>query len=499
VKNTTLMHGTEGFKSLETAVKALLGIIRGCGVNFAPLCNPQLLDLCYRFLTHSNRFVRENGYYICGAISEAVDKTTLAEQIGPQMAPKIVGGLTDEWSQVSRAAAVAVRSFMTHLSRHHLRLFWKTVVPAMCFHRHNPAEGIKVFSQETWRQVMKNNGKNLTADFMNEVVEYYSQQGLNDGSNPLREAACLGIGELATKIDQDAVRNHIHILISTLMHNMEHQNSWAIVDAACLSATDLILNFPHECRSDLPSLVDLLFENLSHVVWSVRENAAIALGAIASKFPDLLPSFQAKLSILFARIGEQPADEHIDHHAEGGHYGPKAKKRRDNDPHLHRKQEIFGCDCHSTRHQPGCSSHDIQLQNTKQPWHYADGAIYLLRELLPLAPSTLAPLVSNELVQVAKAPNNFHYHHHLMETLWRQLPRMIAVLKRNGIDLGSDEAKSAFAEYLSPLGASLKSGNRLAMSSGAAASAPIISIVGQQEFVSQVALHKKPPTNSSNN
>lgn len=484
------MHGSEGYAALETAVKSLLGIIRGCGRNFAQLCTPQILNLVYRCLNHSNRFVRENGFYLCAALSESVDKAVLGGEIGPIMAPKLVDGLVDEWSQVSRAASVAVRSFMTQLDQHILKHFWKGMVPAMCFHRHNPAEGIKVFCQDTWRQIIKTKGRALLATYMTDVVEYYSKQGLNDDSSPLREAACLAIGELATKVDQDAVRVHVHALIATLMHNLGHQHSWAIVDAACLSVTDLVLNFPQECRPDLPHLIDALVDNLSHVVWSVRENAAIALGAVVSRFPDLLPSLQERARQMLRRILDQPADDHI--HAENEtSYTLGAKKRRDNDPHLHRKQEVFGCDCHSTRHQPGCSGHDIQLQNTKEPWHFADGGIYLLRELLPLNAEAVAPLVSNELVLVAKAPPNFHHQHHLMETLWRQLPRIIASMKRKGLD-SSPEAKAAFAAFLVPLGASLKSGNRLAMSAGASASSPLISIVGQAEFISQVAIHRNP-------
>lgn len=164
--------------------------------------------------------------------------------------------------------------------------------------------------------------------------------------------------------------------------------------------------------------------------------------------------------------------------------------RRDNNYNLHRGQEIFGCDCHSTKHLPGCGQHALQLQTPRQPWHAADGAIYLLRELISLDPARFAPIVSNELVTVAECPPTFAHYHHLMETLWRQIPRMIDVLKQNGMNLTDEVTKKAFARFLGPLGSSLKSRNRLVMSAGAAASPPLVSIVGQQTFVSAVALQK---------
>ena len=283
VKKTLLMHGTEGYKSLETAVKSLHAIVSGCGPNFRPLCTPQFLDVVFRCLNHSNRFVRENGFYLCAAICDMAENKELAEVIGPMMAPKLTAGLLDEWNQVVRAASMAVRSFMTHLEDHQMESFWKQMLPSMCFHRHNPADGIKLYSQDTWKQVLKTKGRSLIAKCaraivrsselvthsvlsldIDDMVEYYAQQGANDDNTPLKEAACYAVGELATKVNASAVKPHVPVLLNTLLHNLEHQNTWSVIDAACLSATDLLQMFPGECRAELPHLIELLSENISH-------------------------------------------------------------------------------------------------------------------------------------------------------------------------------------------------------------------------------------------
>lgn len=92
-----IFHDTAGWRNLETSMKCLEHMIIGTGHKFLPfinqvwrereklncslfpfalsdlllhlLPNPQdLLDLIFQALTHTNRFVRETGFSVCGAL-----------------------------------------------------------------------------------------------------------------------------------------------------------------------------------------------------------------------------------------------------------------------------------------------------------------------------------------------------------------------------------------------------------------------------------------------
>ena len=43
-------------------------MIDGCGTRFNMYIDQELLDLIFCSLNHTNRFVRETGYYVCGAL-----------------------------------------------------------------------------------------------------------------------------------------------------------------------------------------------------------------------------------------------------------------------------------------------------------------------------------------------------------------------------------------------------------------------------------------------
>ena len=43
-------------------------MIDGCGPTFNAHIDQELLDLIFTALTHTNRFVRETGYYVCSSL-----------------------------------------------------------------------------------------------------------------------------------------------------------------------------------------------------------------------------------------------------------------------------------------------------------------------------------------------------------------------------------------------------------------------------------------------
>lgn len=60
-------------------------------------------------------------------------------------------------------------------------------------------------------------------------------------------------------------------------------------------------------------------------------------------------------------------------------YGPLSKLRHDNDPELHKEQEIFGCECHSTPHT--CKAHPLTSKK-REVWEISQSALFLLSSLV---------------------------------------------------------------------------------------------------------------------
>ena len=82
--------------------------IPGCGTRFAPFINQDMLDLIFRSVHHTNRFVRESGYQTCATLIEAAADDVYGK-FGVDFASHLAEGLADNWSQVRLAAIVATR------------------------------------------------------------------------------------------------------------------------------------------------------------------------------------------------------------------------------------------------------------------------------------------------------------------------------------------------------------------------------------------------------
>ena len=80
----------------------------GCGTQFAPYINDEMMKLIYRSLRHTNRFVRESGFQTCSTLIEAASEDVYAK-FGVTFAQHLAEGLSDNWSQVRLAATTATR------------------------------------------------------------------------------------------------------------------------------------------------------------------------------------------------------------------------------------------------------------------------------------------------------------------------------------------------------------------------------------------------------
>lgn len=64
---------------LTAICRALLEVVKGLGSRFAPLLDSALLDLIFSALPHSNRFVRESGYYLCAELVQVLTEDCIGD------------------------------------------------------------------------------------------------------------------------------------------------------------------------------------------------------------------------------------------------------------------------------------------------------------------------------------------------------------------------------------------------------------------------------------
>ncbi|KAK7788464.1 hypothetical protein R5R35_012208 [Gryllus longicercus] len=465
-----VFHDTAGWKNLETSLKCLQAMIDGCGTNFQPFVDEELLELVFQTLTHTNRFVRETGFFVCSSLVscgnsdedlESRDSVCAVNPIftfGHEFSSHLTKGLADNWSQVRLAASVATRKFLQSLPNENTReIFYGDLLPRMCLNRYYIAEGVRIYSQETWRQVAGSKGKDLVEKFIDSTVTYYVSATQSD-NHAVREAACACIAELAAKIKAPAVRPHVEELLHTLVQCFQ-DDSWPVRDAACLACGNFIQCFPEESRPALPSLYPMFFRNLEDPIPSVRQGAASSLGNVVRAYgEEALECVMEKIVAGLKGIRNQPHESEKYSEMERGPATFSVVKRlRDNDIELHSDNQMYSCGSLAPKMGRGGGCSDHQFRRPSQPWELADGCVYLLSELSQI-PDTLRS-VMNTLPLVAEACHYRHYTHHLvfLETVCKQLP----VLAKG---LGKKTFKSVVEEFLDAIFYALECENALASS-----------------------------------
>ena len=196
-KKTDLVHDTEGFRCLETSMKILQNVLGGNGPRFSPHKDSELIGIVQRSLHHTNRYVRETGYFVCKDLFAFATPENLEREVGPKLGPELAFGLDDNWSEVRFAASVALRELFMKGDAFKAR-HYEVLVPRMLLNRYYAAQGVKTFSLDTWRLVIGEQGRQLVAQYIDKIVEYYISQ-IDSDNFGVREAAIHCMGELATR------------------------------------------------------------------------------------------------------------------------------------------------------------------------------------------------------------------------------------------------------------------------------------------------------------
>lgn len=440
---SAVLDDTTGWRALETNWQCLACFVQPLGAlyfSLFPLLDSQLLEQCQASaIEHVNRHVRAAADLVLEQWVRAAAALPTDSDVHPALCKTVTAvlkdGLADNWSQVRMAASVLCRVFfLEYLSKHpaatNEKAMYSVLIPRMCLNRFYLAQGVKLYSHDTWRQVFKENGLQMVAQNVGPICRYYVKM-CDANNHVVREAGCQAIAELAVKLSThypEELQPYVSMLLQTLLMCF-HDESWPVRDEACVACGIFCKAYPEECRAELKTLWERWTEQLTDQIWSVREDAAAALGdAMQAYGKEMVDKCIALVKKLLPSAKDQPAMTMEEY------------KQKQNDIESHTDAQLYSCGSlapklgkKSGAGRIGCSS--CGITRPKAPWEATDGCVYLLRELvilgcgeentnpeLTLSDEVLLPLLT-ELADVCRV-QHFPQSDDLRATLWRQLPSM---------------------------------------------------------------------------
>jgi len=434
------LDDTTGWRALETNWLCLASLVTALGGDFLtefPLTDELLQDCQFSCVTHVNRHVRAAGMTVLEkwivAAASASEKhgellTASSSSLRKTVTAVLKVGLADNWSQVRMAASVLCRVFFKILLELNSPFedVYPVVLPRMCLNRFYLAQGVKLYSHETWKMLFKDSGLDLVVANLGAVCRYYVKMCDAD-NHVVREAACQAVAELAVRLGEhkeyhDSLQSFIDLLLQSLLMCF-HDESWPVRDEACLACGILCKAYPEECRPELKTLWERWTEQLTDQIWSVREDAAVALGnAVQAYGPEFMTQIRELIAKLLPSAREQPA------------MTPAEYKARQNDMEAHTDSQLYSCGSLAPKLRKagagriGCGNCDVT--RPKAPWEATDGCLYLIGQLvvtctavdsgIQLTDDDLLPLL-REVADVCRV-RHFPQADDLRTTLWRQLP-----------------------------------------------------------------------------
>lgn len=443
---SAVLDDTTGWRALETNWQCLACFVQPLGglyFTLFPLLEGKLLEQCQSSaIEHINRHVRAAADLVMEQwvrAAASVDKDSpLHAALCKTVTAILKEGLADNWSQVRMAASVLCRVFfLEYLSVHpptNEKAMYAVLIPRMCLNRFYLAQGVKLYSHDTWRQVFEKDGLERVAQNVGPVVRYYVKMA-DANNHVVREGACQAVAELATKLSTHApeqLQPYVTTLLQALLMCF-HDESWPVRDEACLACGIFCKAYPEECRAELKTLWERWTEQLTDQIWSVREDAARALGdAMQAYGKEMHVKIIALVKKLMPSAKDQPAMTMEEY------------KQKQNDIESHTDAQLYSCGSLAPKlgkkagaGRIGCGN--CGVTRPKAPWEATDGCVYLLRELvilgcgeentnpeLTMADEMLLPLLT-ELADVCRV-QHFPQGDDLRATLWRQLPSMARAL-----------------------------------------------------------------------
>ncbi len=375
------LDDTTGWMALETSIILLRTFVQAIGRPFFDKghWSPVLMRfICHGASKHLNRHVKE----ACFGLIDTVIREMGGQQdvkggdddvmkgcslLMKEFSEVITIGLGDNWSQVRFAASVANRTLLGSLCEADREERYLLLLPRMCLNRHYLAEGVKLYSQETWRMFLGANGVEAVTRYIESVVDYYVEVAEAD-NHVVREASCYSITELCLRISADTLSPHVPKLLNSLLVCFKDE-SWPVRDAACLTTGHLAAAYPDGCTPHLEQLYNLWFKHLSEPIWTVREDSAESLALVCRTYgDDALQRCMTWVRINLPKAKNQPSQ------------GPEEALAAQNNITLHTNNQRYSCGSLAPKlRKGGCS--DCVVSRPAWPWEYTDGALYMLRRL----------------------------------------------------------------------------------------------------------------------
>jgi len=394
---------TEGWRSLETSMGALEAMMQGCGAAFTPRIDDAMLELMAECSRHTNRFVREYAYFGLKSVFEVCDASAFLSSVAPKTVELVKKGIKDNWSQVRFASSVAVRAFMEKAAEHKDN-FYSQLLGSMCLNRHYVAEGVRLYSQETWRQVCgPMGGARLLVAHFDSVIDAYVDAA-EAPNHAVREAACNCISELAGRVAgspaeptpyrEQFTHSRVQRLLNALLESFKDE-SWPVRDVASTALGHFVKAFPDETLAIRSQLLELWFMQMADNIPSLRRNGAAAVAAAVGVWPEeLWPQVLPRLEKTLPEVLMQPEHSEIftDYTPSGPFSVPKAKSIKVGDkadPDF-TDQVMYSCGSSAPKtfkqrraRDSGCMNCAADMPH--QLWEASEGMVHFLTELASLA------------------------------------------------------------------------------------------------------------------
>lgn len=408
----SLLHETEGWRGLETTLLALAALVKASGPVAADSPDEHtfenILGCVDRARPHPNRFVREAGLKLLDACASSAasvssrDVDARVSHVTKACLPSLREGLQDNWSQVRFVASVATRTILTSLSKRARQPFYDTLLPRMCLNRHYVAEGVRNYSQETWRTVLGTEGRHLLKRRLTGVLDFYVSQTTAD-NHAVREAACQSLGEAVLRLDSLVVALEAGRVVNALV-NCFKDESWPVRDHACRALSDVVCAFPAQAEKEavLEEVRSLFVRHLSDNIPSVRTNCARAFVRACAAYADEHPVMGFRNAAKIAAeqmlgIDSQREDAVADsktsvtetsvkvHDTQFGaarHLATLKHSGTEAHDDAHTNQVMYSCGslAPKLRRGGGCSDHGFV--RPKEGWEVSEGGLLVWRELI---------------------------------------------------------------------------------------------------------------------
>jgi len=238
---SVVLDDTTGWRALETNWQSLACLCQPLGglyFELFPLMEGKLLSQCQSSaVDHINRHVRAAAMLVLEQWVRSAAQIPSGRKIHPLLIQTVTAvlkdGLADNWSQVRMAASVLCRAFfLEYLSVHpnpEPEAMYAVLIPRMCLNRFYLAQGVKLYSHDSWRQVFKENGLELVAKNVGPVCRYYVKM-CDANNHVVREGACQAVAELATKLSAhspETLQPYVPMLLQALLMCF-HDESWPV-------------------------------------------------------------------------------------------------------------------------------------------------------------------------------------------------------------------------------------------------------------------------------